>query len=107
MKRPKVKKEYRFEYGFPFWVKLPQDFIGWICLIDKDIPKHSYVYIKNRYPHRIDGPAVIEFSTKHRNWMGKQFWLNNQNYEEQDYWNHELVVNHKINKILEFCNNSI
>lgn len=99
--RPKVKKEYRFVDGYPFWTKLPIDFVGWICLINKDIPKHSYVHIMRCYPHRIDGPAVVGFSTKHRNWSEKQFWLNNQWYEEQDYWSHPIVLKHKLDEIIK------
>lgn len=46
--------------------------------------------------HRLDGPAIINPKKNI-----KEYWINGMPYNKQDYWNHPLVLEYRINKILE------
>jgi len=45
--------------------------------------------------HRLDGPARI--------WNSgiTEYWICGDAFTEKDFWNHPLVIKHKLNKIVE------
>lgn len=101
-KKPKVPKQYRFPFGYPFQMKLPNGFTGWIALKHIDIPKTTYCYLTKRMLHKTDGPAVLEFYKKEFIKDGAEFWLKNKMYSNQEeYWRQPLVVETKLRLILE------
>jgi len=100
-KKPKVPKQYRFPYGYPFQMKLPNGFIGWIALKHVDIPKTTYCYLTNRKLHKTDGPAVLEFYKGKFFEGGIEFWLNNCLVTQEEFWKHSSVANLKLKLILE------
>jgi len=44
--------------------------------------------------HRLDGPAVYSFTEI------IAFYIKGKKYLEQEYWNHPLVIEYKLNNIL-------
>lgn len=62
----------------------------------------SYYWYNHGKFHRNDGPAVIN---EHSGLFGsggtKEYWINNEQMSEQDYWNHPLIMEYKLKKIME------
>lgn len=102
---------------FKRWDDIPDDFEGQ-CYIEKS--QDEYWLIKKRISHREDGPAII-YSHGTQVWYQNNlihrldgpvmifaknsdrnvFYIHNVSYNEEKFWNHPLVIEHKLNKILE------
>ena len=54
----------------------------------------QFVYYQNDKKHRLDGPAIIK---------GKYsaFYIEGKVVFEKNYWNHPLVIEHRLNKIIK------
>ena len=54
----------------------------------------QFVYYQNDKKHRLDGPAIIK---------GKyfDFYIEGKVVFEKNYWNHPLVIEHRLNKIIK------
>lgn len=55
-------------------------------------------WLEGQY-HKLNGPAVI--LKIHNKPSFNEFWIHDVRYNEQEYWQHPLVVENKLNKILE------
>lgn len=62
-----------------------------ICVI---INTKEEIWMKDGLWHRLDGPAL--FSKK---FSGK-YWINDKPVSVKDFYNHPLVLKHKLNSIL-------
>mgnify|MGYP000665088281 CR=1 FL=1 len=58
--------------------------VDWVCAI---------FWMENGELHRLDGLAYISKQTY-------GYWIHNKSYSEQQYWNHPLVIKHKLEKIM-------
>lgn len=96
---------------------VPEDFEGH-CLIKSS--GNQYWFKKGRASHREDGPAVIWADGDEYWWCNNlihriggpaglietedeqehQFWIHGFPYEEEDYWNHPLLIEFKLNNII-------
>jgi len=56
---------------------------------------YSVEWTKNYSLHRIGGPAKIFFDKE------MMFCIEGESYSEKEYWNNPLVIQHKLNRILE------
>lgn len=61
-------------------------------------PRRAEWWFQGRY-YRLNGPAVIVKMTDLKNFY--DFWIHDVRYDEQEYWQHPLVIQYKFNKILE------
>lgn len=77
---------------FHGWDVIPKNFEG-CCKLIRD---ECFCWIiKGKISHRLDGPAVVKLEN------GKQyFYINDRRFSENEYWNHPLVIDHKIKTIL-------
>lgn len=105
----------------PEYSSLPADFCG-----ESYVQYYSSIckgWYKNGKLHREDGPAIIRLSDKTEIWyfegrrhrIGgpaqtyfqdletkiKIFMLNEEYFSEKNYWKHPLVLEYKLNKILD------
>jgi hypothetical protein len=46
--------------------------------------------------HRLDGPAIINFKN-----LTVEWFINGVEYNKEQFWSHPLVVQNKLNKLLE------
>jgi len=52
-------------------------------------------WLQNDMLHRLDGPAIVHDS-------GEEYYFIEDNpITDEEYWNHPLVIEHKLNKILK------
>lgn len=51
-------------------------------------------WMKNGSFHKLDGPAIIDAIS------GIEYYITNRFLNEQQFWQHPLVINHKLNKII-------
>ena len=58
------------------------------------------IWYENDKRHRLNGPAVIN----QNGWQEEEFWIDDTEYEEEDYWQHPLVVKNKLSSILNIDN---
>lgn len=79
--------------NFTFVSDVPFDFEG-RCSVSVD--EAEYCFIKGKICHRLDGPAITSKSL-----LFSYYFINDIEYSEKQYWNHPLVVEYKLNKILK------
>lgn len=102
--------------SFPGWWDIPSDFEGDCCFNDRGV---ECSLVKGKLFHNPNGPAYYIPDSGYTEWRIKnmrhrlggpaaynnggliQFWIYDQYYKEQDYWNHPLVVEHKLKEILQ------
>lgn len=56
------------------------------------------IWYENDKRHRLDGPAYIDSKNKN------EYWIDDIKYDEEDYWQHPLVVKNKLSSILNIDN---
>jgi len=111
----KIKK---CKHQFYSWDDLPHEFHGECNFLDEKgrithylnllsgkirhkengpavIKPYTKYWFRHDILHRLDGPAVVGFNNNRKDYFINDFW-----YEEQEYWNHPLVIEYKLNKIL-------
>lgn len=76
---------------FLFWLTVPVEFEG-KCYITFE-NAFCWFTIGKKY-HRVDGPAVVEGSGT------QQWWINGIRCTEEQYWLHPLVIQHKLESVL-------
>jgi len=100
---------------FYHWNNIPDDFVGrcycklqaayyWIgknkVYHREDGPAVLYdsgteIWMKDGKHHRLDGPAI-----SHKTNNEKSFFINDDEYYEDEYWKHPLVIANKLKSIL-------
>ena len=99
---------------FYHWNNIPDDFVGrCYCKLQA-----AYYWIgKNKVYHREDGPAVLydsgtEIWMKDGMWhrldgpalsskdFPNTYWINDKAVSDEDFYNHPLVLKHKLDSIL-------
>jgi len=68
---------------------------------DTEISYNPYTnniwFLKNKKPHRINGPARISIGPQK---TYNFFYIDSRCYSEEKYWNHPLVIKNKLNSII-------
>lgn len=73
------------------------------CICRDDAPSkiypNSYEYcVSNNHEwHRIDGPAHVWLDGDE---VKQSYWIDDQPHTEEQYWNHPLVIQHKLKQIV-------
>lgn len=93
---------------------LPPDFTGWYWdkqykavqhAVNGKMHRHNgpavksakvYYWYQYGKMHRLNGPARLDLYCSVYN----EYWINDEYYEEEDYWSHPLVIQNKIDSIL-------
>lgn len=55
---------------------------------------HLVCWYYKSLPHRIGGPARICMNGS------TSYFIHGKRYEEEDYWNHPLIIQHKLDQLL-------
>lgn len=81
---------------FVDWLEVPADFVGHCYVAETHIEcwLNGVGIIHPHGYHRLDGPATIYGSGN------KGFWINDYYFNEENYWNHPLVIEAKLKMIL-------
>lgn len=93
---------------------IPEDYVGWVFNLNfsfvehivnrkvhrKDGPSSTsgrvFYWYQNDMLHRLDGPS--RFDPYHPEY--DEYHIKDEEYTRQEYWNHPLVLEYKLNKII-------
>lgn len=101
---------------FETWERIPAGYSGH-CLLRENKSDIIDLWFLNGRLHNTDGPAYFNRSSKNEVWcmFGQhhrvggpavvhesfvEYYIDDVEYMEEDYWKHPLVVEHKLNMIV-------